>query len=375
MAGVIYLVQPGGGLVEMREAPYDTEDVLQELLAKYPDLLAGDQIDSAEPRRWLLISREAPLASDEEGGWRWTVDHVFLDQDGIPTFVEVKRSSDTRIRREVIGQMLEYAANAVLYLSRETVKARFEQTCSADGLDPDEALATLIGTEDANEFWEQASTNLQAGRVRLVFVADEIPAELRRIVEFLNKQMNPAQVLAVEIKQFAAGPMKTLVPRVVGQSASQGRVPDTPWDESPFIKALATAHGPELAGVAKEILAWSRQQGLRIWWGRGRKTGSFFPMFDHGGKEHWSFSVWTNALVTVQFAMILKDVAFSDPAKRLALVKRLNEIPGIALPDDGISRYPSFPLAALKDKAALTRFLQAFEWVIQEIKTAQAKAA
>jgi len=38
-----------------------------------------------------------------------------LDQDAIPTIVEVKRSTDTRIRREVVGQMLGYAANAVVY--------------------------------------------------------------------------------------------------------------------------------------------------------------------------------------------------------------------------------------------------------------------
>jgi hypothetical protein len=36
----------------------------------------------------------------------------FVDQDAVPTFVEVKRSSDTRLRREVVGQMLDYAANA-----------------------------------------------------------------------------------------------------------------------------------------------------------------------------------------------------------------------------------------------------------------------
>jgi hypothetical protein len=34
-----------------------------------------------------------------------------FDQNAVPTLVEVKRSSDTRIRREVVGQMLDYAAN------------------------------------------------------------------------------------------------------------------------------------------------------------------------------------------------------------------------------------------------------------------------
>jgi len=58
----------------------------------------------------------------EEGGDCWFVDHLLIDQDGIPTLVEVKRSTDTRIRREVVGQMLDYAANAVVYWPVETIK-------------------------------------------------------------------------------------------------------------------------------------------------------------------------------------------------------------------------------------------------------------
>jgi hypothetical protein len=65
------------------------------LLANYPNLLAGNQINDSEPRKWLLISREAALAKD----------------------------------------------------------------------------------------------NLQAGKIRMLFVADEIPKELRRIVEFLLEQL------------------------------------------------------------------------------------------------------------------------------------------------------------------------------------------
>ena len=34
------------------------------------------------------------------------------------------------------------------------------------------------------------------------FVAEEIPRELRRIVEFLDVQTDPAEVLAVEIRQY-----------------------------------------------------------------------------------------------------------------------------------------------------------------------------
>ena len=53
---------------------------------------------------------------------RWSLDHLFLDQEGIPTFVECKRSTDTRARREVVAQMLDYAANGLQYWSMERIQ-------------------------------------------------------------------------------------------------------------------------------------------------------------------------------------------------------------------------------------------------------------
>lgn len=71
----VYLVREGGGLVEMSEQDYASEELLQELLANYPDLLAGDQMGQDEPRRWLLVSREMEVAYEEEdrGGGPWTI--------------------------------------------------------------------------------------------------------------------------------------------------------------------------------------------------------------------------------------------------------------------------------------------------------------
>ncbi len=215
VSGGIYLVQGDGNLVEMVAQDYASEALLQELIAKYPNLLAGDQINSDMPRRWLLVSREMPLASDEDGVGRWSVDHLFLDQDAIPTIVEVKRSTDTRIRREVIGQMLDYAANAVVYWPVDTLRARFDEKHE----NPEQVIAEFLDdSADTEQFWWKVKTNLQAGKVRLIFAADEIPPELRRVVEFMNLQMDPAEVLAVEIKQYVGKSLKTLVPRVMGQT-------------------------------------------------------------------------------------------------------------------------------------------------------------
>ena len=65
------------------------------------------------------------------------------------------------------------------------------------------------------------STNLEARRLRLLFVADDIPDPLERVVEFLNRQMPNIEVLAVEIKQFRGKLTQALVPRVIGKTAGK----------------------------------------------------------------------------------------------------------------------------------------------------------
>ncbi len=163
--------------------------MLQQLLADYPNLISGSQINSLRPRRWLLISREFKVPDDKDASGRWSLDHLFIDQDGIPTLIEVKRSTDTRIRREVIGQVLDYAANAVTYWTIEEIIYRFEGQCKSSNKD---SLLTiqdfLQGENEPGNFWELTKTNLKAGKIRMLIIADSIPKELQRINEFLNEQ-------------------------------------------------------------------------------------------------------------------------------------------------------------------------------------------
>lgn len=109
------MLKDGSTLVEMTEQPYESEGLLQKLLADHPGVLAGDQFHGAEPKRWLLIRRETGIPAEDAGPRIWSSDHRFVDQPGVATLVEVNRSSDTRIRREVVGQMFDYAANAIVY--------------------------------------------------------------------------------------------------------------------------------------------------------------------------------------------------------------------------------------------------------------------
>jgi hypothetical protein len=376
MTDAIFLIQQDESLVEMTDQPYDSEDLLQSLLAKYPNLIAGNQINPDAPRRWLLVKREAGLASEENGSNRWSVDHLFLDQEGIPTLIEVKRSSDTRIRREVVGQMLDYAANAIVYWPIEQIRSFLESTCQVKELDPDQAVMELIGVEnDLEQFWQQVKTNLQAGRIRMIFVADEIPSELRRIVEFLNEQMNPAEVLAVEIKQFAGKGLKTLVPRVMGLTAEAQQKKSTgrdrqqrKWDEQSFFSALLERTDKETVVVVRKLYEWVQQNATYSWWGEGQRSGSFVPVFEVNGDRHYLFSAWTNGSLEMYFYWMQGQPPFDQREKRLQLLRRLNDVPGVNLSENSLERRPNFPFTVLKNPVAYTKLIEAFQYFLDEIK-------
>lgn len=213
-------------LFPMEECAYDAEHVLQAHLATTPELLPGDQIDPDNPRRWLLVKREAGVPCEPDGGGYWSVDHLFVDQDGVPTLVECKRSGDPRLRRDVVAQMLDYAANGLEYWPKGKLRVLAEETAATTGRCLGDALGELLRMGEAlpddeqDAFWETVDDNLARGTIRLLFVSDAIPKELRRIIEFLNARMPDVEVLGVELKQFvnAGQNLKAFVPRVIGQT-------------------------------------------------------------------------------------------------------------------------------------------------------------
>lgn len=220
----IFLINSEGGLERIPHRQYESEHLLQHLVECHPEILVGEQIDPDNPPRWLLIEREVGIPAREGGSDRWAIDHLLLDQNGRPTFVEVKRSSDTRIRREVVGQMLDYAANAKVYWPEDRIRALAAE--ASGGMEALEVkLREFLSSSDCrlNEpdteaYWTAAERHLRNGEVRLLFVADSIPTELRRIIEFLNEHMPLVEVLGIEIRQYESQDVRALVPRVIGQT-------------------------------------------------------------------------------------------------------------------------------------------------------------
>ena len=375
MATDVFAIQENGALLEMSEAPYVSEDDFQFLLEQYPNLLAGDQIDSSAPRRWLLVKLEMDAPDTKSKGDRWSVDHLFLDQDAVPTLVEVKRSSDTQIRREVVGQMLDYATNAVSYLSAEKIRGFYEQTCKDNGVDAEQHLQEVLDDEETNleTYWQRLQKNLKAGRVRMLFVADHIPNELRRIVSFLNEQMSPAEVLAVEIKQYAGKGLKALVPKVIGQTAQMSKKSTAPretrqWVEETFLRVLESENGlPALAAI-KRLLSWAKQQQLEIAWDKGVKSGSFIPFVITGGQRYRLFRDWSEDSLEIYFKFLRDQTPFSEPDLFAEMLDKLYSIPGIeSAKAEWREEFVRIEYATLSEDS-LDAFIAFYSWVVARLR-------
>src|SRR5262249_29965343 len=153
--------------------------------------------------------------------------------------------------------------NAVVYWSVEQLRANFESKYE----DPEEEIRDRLGSEiDPDALWQNVKTNLQAGKIRLLFVADRIPDELKRIVEFLNLQMNPAEVLALELRQFEGQGLKTIVPVVYGRTekAKASKEPRPKGNRDSFFAALNERSDPKAIQVAETLATWMERNADRI---------------------------------------------------------------------------------------------------------------
>ena len=367
MSGKIFVLQKDNQLTELNQEQYENEDLFQELIERHPAILAGDQINPDNPRKWIMINREMGIPIEQDGGSQFSLDHLFIDQDAIPTFIEVKRSTDTRIRREVVAQMLDYAANAVQYWPIELIRDAYNKNIN----DSNSLQNIGIDNEQEEAYWQAVSVNLRAGKIRLIFAADSIPTTLLSIIEFLNKQMVDTEVLGLEIKQFkSTDGLSTLVPQIVGKTASAAqtkRVNNRQWDEEGFIENTVNTSGADVADICQKLIKTFRSEGCRIWWGKGINA-SFAAMLDLS-LSHYLFYVYNGDKKTfLQIYFKEMKPPLNTPEQKAKLKAALEKIPGVHIPEDRLDKYPSFQVNLLNEKANFDLFVDAIRMYIEDIK-------
>jgi hypothetical protein len=245
------------------------------------------------------------------------------------------------------------------------------------GADADAILAEFIGGIGAEAFWRQVEANLRSGRIVIIFVADAISPTLRRIVEFLNEQMRPAEVLAIEVEQFVnPNGQRTLVPRLLGQTersqaAKAVAEERPPISEQQWFEFLAVSKGDALAKKAREIADWLRSAGFFVGitdrqdslFARITKSdGNFsFPFFIRRSSGRLDTSL-QNLKFTSSFS--------SDEARAKLLAQMRSSFPSL-VSTSKVTGWPAIPLESLDD-VTWSRFKELALGVKQRIETAGA---
>ncbi len=167
----------------------------------------------------------------------------------------------------------------------------------------------------------------------MLFVADRISKELTRIVEFMNEQMRPAEVLAIEVEHFlGADGMRTLVPRLVGataraQTTKSVNAPMEPIREDEWLQSLADKFGPKAREGAERGIRWFRENGFEIEQTKSQDSLAA-KILRADGKPAWPFFIRrSTGRLDIALGNLVYVPAYKADSARRELLERIKALP------------------------------------------------
>lgn len=358
-------IASANGLIPLRPTAYALERHLQDLIAEHPSLLASAVRGGDPAAAWLLVQAELPIpySADGEQSLTWSLDHLFVDEHGTPTLVEVKRSSDSRARREVVAQMLDYAASFRMSFSAKDLRARAE--ARSQGKASIETFLNATAFDGPDPFWEAVETKINASELRLVFVADRLSGPLVRLIEMLNEQLRTVEVVGVEVVPHV-GPvgssLRAFVPVVRGQTAKVApqKLPGRRVDPAEFDAVLRARSGDAAVAAVHALLRRTEEAGGWLDWGSAPATPTVFLTWRsrEPSKNIWPVAV--NAAlgkVAIQLQWLKAHGPFASEDARVDLVARFADAIGSSIPVNNYAGRPGFDVSVLEKPGVLDRVM------------------
>lgn len=264
------------------------EEALQTLFQKHPSIIPGKQIEpgSDDPPRFVLLRRDMPVKGNSVG-------NLYVDQHGMLTVVETKLFENPESRREVVGQIIEYAADAAEAWGNGQARKIATQAWSREGKVLDNVLNEEFGDPHASEsIWQRVEANLSQGRLRLIIATDELRPDVRRMIEYLNNQMRDTQVLGLELRCYGSDTDALVcVPRVVGQTRAavdRKGSSQASWTVDSLMKAYGELKDLGLAQKLGIALDWAVENDVFI---ESRAESPSFKFKGAVGKGLGSFHI------------------------------------------------------------------------------------
>ncbi|WFN37464.1 hypothetical protein L1994_03495 [Methanomicrobium antiquum] len=248
----------------------------------------------------------------------------------------------------------------------------YEDTCSEKNIDPVSHLARFLDKErEIEDYWNIVENNLKNSNIRLLFIADEIPSELQRIIEYLNEQMVSTEVLVMEVKQYTGQNLKTLISRVVGRTMKATDLKaenKKEWNREMLLDQIRERDYAGSASATARLLDWCEDKGYWIQYGKGAKVGSVNLGFTSVNADTYKFFELEPKYLRIVFYNLQKYPPFDDQKNRIDLLKRFNEIDGFAFNMEKTDTSSNTPLTGLSREENFEKFCDIYDWMINQIE-------
>jgi hypothetical protein len=215
------------------------EQWLQRLIMKHPSLLPVDQIEAAFTSV-VPVCLELPVGSGS--GF---LDNLLVTPAGDLVLVECKLWRNPQARREVVGQIIEYASEMSTW-NYQRLEEGIRRATPVDGAKGvRRTLYDLVspnGEVDEPTFCDAVSRNLRRGRFLLLIVGDGIREGVESMTEFLQRHGGLHFTLGlVELAVFRLPDGGFVVqPRVPAKTVNIERGVVTFDESTPTVKSLST---------------------------------------------------------------------------------------------------------------------------------------
>ena len=216
------LIIEDGKATALNEAKFSEEGKLQDYLEEYPALIPlSEVVEGASDL--ICIGREV-------GAGMGAIDLLFIDKDGLLTIVETTLRKNREARRDVVGQIMEYASYVTQWAVEDVLKIADDYFTKSVKVPLQFKGKTLLQNlmetykEDfvEDDFRVNVVQNFKNGRIRLIVAVDELIEPLRALVTFLNTHSN-FDLLLLQVSSFEESPQKqALIPLLFGYTQKTG---------------------------------------------------------------------------------------------------------------------------------------------------------
>lgn len=235
------------------------------------------------------------------------IDNLFISPSGYITIIETKLWRNPEARREVVGQILDYAKelNKWTFTDLDNAAKQYNQQNhgNTEGLLSTIRHYELIDESDERYFIDSISKNLKRGRFLLLIVGDGIRESVEDMIEYLSHTPQLYFTLAlIELQVYLLDKEKksfVIIPQIIARTKEitraivriEGSIPEhievnvetiLPEEESPkttskrytiteedFFDQLQNNTDRSQVEFAKKIIADSEQRGYYIDWRQG----------------------------------------------------------------------------------------------------------